>query len=159
VHRIIGRVAALDLADALLQGHGLAGWPGGHVGEGERIQDRAVLDREGGQLLDQSTLLGLEARSRVVRDQAGQSLLAMGTKEPRAVDRVEAEPVQGRGIANVMEERGRHQQVGILGRQDRCHAARLVSHCLDMRPTVRSVVLPAPSPMVAASWRDDTLRA
>jgi hypothetical protein len=71
VHRIIGRVAALDLADALVQGHGLAGWPGGHVGEGERIHDRALLDREGGQLLDQSALLGLEARSRVVRNQAG----------------------------------------------------------------------------------------
>jgi hypothetical protein len=39
------RVTALDLADALVEGHGLAGWPGGHVGEGERIHDRAVLDR------------------------------------------------------------------------------------------------------------------
>jgi hypothetical protein len=138
------------------------GWPAGPVVMSAKVSASRTgpsSTGEGGQLLDQSTLLGLEARSRVVRDQAGQSLLAMGTKEPRAVDRVEAEPVQGRGIANVMEERGRHQQVGILGRQDRCHAARLVSHCLDMRPTVRSVVLPAPSPMVAASWRDDTLRA
>ena len=78
MHRIVGRVAALNFLDALLQGHGLASRPGGHVGEGERVHDRAVLDREGGQLLDQAALLGLKARTRVVGDQASQPLLALG---------------------------------------------------------------------------------
>src|SRR5512132_1392204 len=64
----IRRVAALNFLDALLQGHGLAGWPGGHVGEAEGVHDRAVLDREGGQPLDQVTLLGLKAGSGVVGD-------------------------------------------------------------------------------------------
>jgi hypothetical protein len=40
VHRIVGRVAAPDLADAVVQRHWLAGWPGGHVGEGERVHER-----------------------------------------------------------------------------------------------------------------------
>jgi hypothetical protein len=46
----------------------LAGWPGGHVGEGEGVHDQAVLDREGGQRLDQVALLGLKACSGVVGD-------------------------------------------------------------------------------------------
>jgi hypothetical protein len=53
-----------------------------------------VLYGEGGQLVDQPQLLGLEARSRVVGNQAGESLLAVGTKEPSAVDGMEAKPVQ-----------------------------------------------------------------
>jgi len=63
VNRIVGRVAALNLLDALIQGHNLTGRAGGHVGEGERVHDRAVLDREGSQLLHQVALLGLKARS------------------------------------------------------------------------------------------------
>jgi hypothetical protein len=35
-----------------------------------------------------------------------------------------------------MQERGRDQQVSILGRQDRGHAPRLVGDCLDMDPPV-----------------------
>jgi hypothetical protein len=52
VHRIVGRVAALDVADAFVQGHGLAGRPGGHVGEDQCIHDRPVFDWEGGQFVD-----------------------------------------------------------------------------------------------------------
>jgi hypothetical protein len=63
MHWIVGRVAALSFLDALIKGHGLTGRPGGHVGEGERVHDQAVLDWEGGQLLDQVALLGLKARS------------------------------------------------------------------------------------------------
>jgi hypothetical protein len=59
-------------------------------------------------------------------DQAGQLLLAMGAKEPGAVDRMEAEPLQRRGVAHVMHRRGGDQQVGILGRQDHGRATRLV---------------------------------
>ena len=136
VHRVVRLVAAADLADALLQGHGLAGWAGSHVGEAEGVHDRAVLDREGGQLLDQVTLLGLKAGSGVVGDQAGQPLLTLGAKEPGAVDGVEAEPMQRRSVAHVMQERGRDQQIGILGGQDGTHAARLVGGCLNMGPAV-----------------------
>ena len=72
----------LNFLDALLQGHGLPGWTGGHVGEAEGVHDRAVLDREGGQLLDQVALLGLRARPRVMGDKAGQPLLTLPAKEP-----------------------------------------------------------------------------
>ena len=58
MHRIIRRIATQDFVNALIQGHRLAGWPGGHVGEGERVHDRPVLDWEGGQLVLQLTLLG-----------------------------------------------------------------------------------------------------
>jgi hypothetical protein len=49
----------------------LTGRPGGHVGEGECVHEHTIVDREGGQLLDQAALLGLEMCSGVVRDQAG----------------------------------------------------------------------------------------
>jgi hypothetical protein len=38
-------------------------------------------------------------------DKTGQPFLAMGTKEVGAIDRMEAKPVQRRGIADVMQER------------------------------------------------------
>jgi hypothetical protein len=97
----------------------LAGRSDGHVGEGKCIHNRAVLDRKDGQLLDQVALLGLEPRTRVVGDQTSQPLLALGAQEPGTVDGVEAEPVQRRSLAHVIQERGRDQQVGILGGQDR----------------------------------------
>jgi len=68
VHRIIGWVAAPNFLDALVQGHGLSGRPSGHVGESEGVYDLAILDREGGQLLDQGALLGLKACAGVVGD-------------------------------------------------------------------------------------------
>ena len=77
------------------------------VGEGERVHDRAILDREGGQLVDQAALLSLEARPGVMGDKASQPLLAMVTKELGAIDWMEAKSVQGRGIADVMQERRR----------------------------------------------------
>jgi hypothetical protein len=136
VHRIIRWVAALNFLDALLQGHGLPGWTGGHVGEAEGVHHRAILDREGGQLLDQVALLGLKARPRVMGDKAGQPLLTLPAKEPGAIHGMEAEPIQRRSVANVMQERGRDQQIGFVGRQDCGHAPRLVSDCLNMSPAV-----------------------
>jgi hypothetical protein len=82
VHRIIGRVPAADIVDTLAQRHGLAGWPGAHVGEGERVHHRPLLDREGGRLVDQATLLGLKPRLGVMCDQTYQALLALGAQKP-----------------------------------------------------------------------------
>jgi len=72
----------------------------------------------------------------VVGDQAGQPLLTLGAKEPGAIDGMEAKPVQRRGVTHVMHQRGRNQQVGILGRQDTSHDTRLVADCLNMAPPV-----------------------
>jgi hypothetical protein len=107
VHRVIGPVATLNIANALLQGHGLTGRPRGHVGNGERVHDWTVLNRKGGQHLDQAALLGLKARPRVMSDQTSQPLLAVGAKEPGAVHGMEAEPIQGGSVAHVMRGRGR----------------------------------------------------
>jgi hypothetical protein len=107
VHRVIGPVATLNIANALLQGHGLTGRPRGHVGKGERVHDWTVLNRKGGQHLDQAALLGLKARPRVMSDQTSQPLLAVGAKEPGAVHGMEAEPIQGGSVAHVMRGRGR----------------------------------------------------
>ena len=136
MNRVIRGIAAQDFVNALIQGHRLAGWPRGHVGEGERVHDRAILDREGGQLIDQAALLSLEARPGVMGDKAGQPLLAMVTKEVAAIDWMESKSVQGRGIADVMQERRRYQHVTVLGREDCCHVARLASDGLDMRPAL-----------------------
>ena len=92
MHRVIRRIAAQGFVNALIQGHWLARGPGGHVG----------LGWEGGQLVDQAALLGLEVCSGVMGDKTGQALLAMATKETGAVDWMEAKPVQRRGIADVM---------------------------------------------------------
>jgi hypothetical protein len=69
VHRVVGRVALQDLGDALLEVDALAGRAHGHVGVGERVQQRPVLGRELGQLLDQAAFLGLEAGVGVIGDQ------------------------------------------------------------------------------------------
>ena len=60
VHRVIRRIALQDLGDALLEVDGLPGRAGGHVGEGERVQQRPVLGLELGQRVHQAALLGLE---------------------------------------------------------------------------------------------------
>jgi hypothetical protein len=133
---VIRRVAAQDFVYALIQSHLLAGWPRGHVGEGERVHDRSLLDWEGGQLVDQAALLGLEACPGVMGDKTGQPLPAMGTKEVSTIDRMEAKPIQRRGIADIMQERRCYQHVTILGREDHRHPTRLASDRLDMRPTV-----------------------
>jgi hypothetical protein len=49
---------------------------------------------------------------------------------------MKAEPMQRGSVAHVMHQRGRDQQVGILSRQDRGHATRLVGNCLNMQPPV-----------------------
>jgi hypothetical protein len=134
VHRIIGPVAALHFLDALGQGHGLAGRC--HVGDGERIHDWPVLDRKGGQLADQAALLGLKTCAGVVGDQSSQPLLTLGAKEPGAVHGMEAEPIQRRRLAHVIHQRGCDQQVGILSRQRRGHARRLVGNYLHVHPPV-----------------------
>jgi ADP-ribose pyrophosphatase YjhB (NUDIX family) len=136
VHRVILRVAVPDLADALVQGHGLASRPDGHVGEGERVHDWAVLDREGGQLLDQAAFFGLEPRSGVVGDQRGQPLPALSTQEPGAVDWMKAEPVQRRGIADAMQERRGHECLAVVGSQDDGHGMRLPGDGLDVQPSI-----------------------
>ena len=141
MNRVIWGIAAQDFINALLQGHRLAGRPRGHIGEGERVHDRAILDREGGQLVDQAALLSLEARPGVMGDKAGQPLLAMVTKEVGAIDWMESKSVQGRGIADVMQERRRYEHFTVLGREDCCHVARLASDGLDMCPAL-------------AQWRD-----
>ena len=115
MHRIIRRIATQDFVNALIQGHRLAHWPSGHVGIRERVHHRALLSREGSQLVDQAALLGLEARPGVMGNKTGQPLLANATKEPRAIHWMEAKPVQRRGIADVMQERRRDQHVTILG--------------------------------------------
>jgi hypothetical protein len=91
---------------------------------------------DGGQLVDQAALLGLEARPGVMGNKTGQPLPAKATKEPGAIHWMEAKPVQRRGIADVMQERRRDQRVTILGREGRRHATRLASDRLDMRPPV-----------------------
>ncbi len=70
---------------------------------------------DGGQLVDQAALLGLEVCPGVMGDKAGQPLLAMVTKEAGAIDWMESKSVQGRGIADVMQERRRYQHVTVLG--------------------------------------------
>jgi hypothetical protein len=102
MHWIIRRIAAQDFVNALIQTHRLAGWPGRHVRIDKSVHDRSLLDREGGQLVDQAPLLGLEARPGVMGYKTGQPLLAMGMEKPGAVDRMESEPVQRWSIADVM---------------------------------------------------------
>jgi hypothetical protein len=114
----------------------LAGWPGGHVGEGERVHDRPVLDWEGGQLVLQLTLLGLESRSGMVRDQAGQSLLAVGPQEQGAVDRMEAKPVERGSVADVVQVGGGHKYIAIHVREDHGHAPSCIGDHLDVYPPV-----------------------
>jgi hypothetical protein len=136
MHRVIRWIAAPDFVDALIQRHWLAGGPGCHVREGQRIHYRTVLGWEGGQLVDQAALLGLEVCPGVMGDKTGQALMAMATKEVGAVDGMEAKPVQRWGIADVMQERCRYQHVAILGRENLRHPTRLASDGLDMRPAV-----------------------
>jgi hypothetical protein len=71
MHRVIRRIAVQDFVNALIQSHWLAGGPGGHVGEGKGIHDRAVLGWEGGQLVDQAALLGLEVCPGVMGHETG----------------------------------------------------------------------------------------
>ena len=130
------RIAVQDFVNALIQGHRLAGWPGGHVGIRERVCDRSLFSWEGGQIVDQAALLGLEARPGVMGDKTGQPLLAKATKEPGAIDWMEAKPVQRWGVADVVQERRCDQHVAIFGREGRRHATRLASDRLDMRPAV-----------------------
>ncbi len=134
--RIVRRVATLDLPNALLQGHGLACRSGGHVSEGERVEDRPILDREGNQLIEQPTFLSLEPCSRVVRDQAGQPLVTVPSEEPGAVDGMEAKPIQRRRVADVMHVGGGHQHLTILIREGHAHAAGLAGDRLDVQPPV-----------------------
>jgi hypothetical protein len=141
MHRIIRRVAAQDFVNALIESHWLAGWPSGHIGIDERVHNRTVLDREGGQLLDQAALLGLEARPGVMSDKTGQPLLTMSTEKPSAIYRMEAKLIQRWGIANVMKECRCDQHVTVVGREDFRHTARLASNRLHMHPPV-------------AQWRD-----
>jgi hypothetical protein len=105
---------------------------------GERIRDRAVLDREGVQLLEQPAFLGLESRARVVGHQAGQSLVPMVAEELGAVEGMKAQPVQRWRIADVMQVGGGHQHVTILVREVkvRADAAGLVGDRLDVPPAV-----------------------
>jgi hypothetical protein len=49
--------------------------------------------------------------SRSDGDKTGQALLVMATKEPAAVDWMEAKSVQRRGIADIMQECCRYQRV------------------------------------------------
>jgi hypothetical protein len=136
MHRVIWWVAALDFVNALIQSHRLAGWPGSHVRINERVQDRSLLKREGGQLVDQAALLSLEARPGVMGDKTGQPFLAMGPEEPGAVDWMESEQIQRWGVPNVVEERRRYQHFTVVGREDRRHTARLASDRLNMHPAV-----------------------
>ena len=85
MHRIIRRIATQDFVNALIQGHRLARWSGRHIGKGERVHDRALLSWEGGKLVDQAALLGLEARPGVMGNKTGQPLPAKATKEPGAI--------------------------------------------------------------------------
>ena len=91
---VTGRIAAQDFVNALIQAHRLAGRSGRHVGIDECVHDRSFLDREGGQLVHQASLLGFEARPGVMGDKTRQPLLAMITEEPGAIDWMESEPVQ-----------------------------------------------------------------
>jgi hypothetical protein len=49
---------------------------------------------------------------------------------------MKAEPMQRGSVAHVMHQRGRDQQVGVLGGQHRGYATRLIGHCLDMGPPI-----------------------
>jgi hypothetical protein len=71
---------------------------------------------DGGQLVDQAALLGLEVCPGVMGDKTGRPFLAMVAKELRPVDGMEAKPVQRRRIADVMQERRCYQCITILGR-------------------------------------------
>jgi ADP-ribose pyrophosphatase YjhB (NUDIX family) len=136
VYRVIGRVALQDLGDALLEIDALPGRAGGHVGIGERIQQRPVLGLELGQLVYQAALLGLEPGARVVGDQRGQSLLALLAHIPGAVEGMEAEPVQWRGVADVVQPGGGDQVGAILGCERGAHLAGLSGDGLDVAPAV-----------------------
>jgi hypothetical protein len=87
-----------------------------YVRASSSVQQRPVLGLELGQGVDQASLLGLEPGARVVGNQRGQSLLAPLTHIAGAINRMEAELVQWRGIADVMQPAGGDQVGAILGR-------------------------------------------
>jgi hypothetical protein len=119
MYGIVSGVAGEDLVDALVEGEFLAIGAGRQISEGERVEYWTVLDFEGGQLVGQVALLGLESSTRVVghktADAERHSLLleppsAIQGVEPRAGD-------QGR-VANVVKVCGSDQHIAVA-RRDR----------------------------------------
>ena len=133
---MLGTVAAPDVGQSLLDAHVLPVGAGGHVAVDQRVSEIARGGLElAGQVVGQAPLLGFDEGAGMVGDQAAHQVVGVlhVTQVAGAVEGMEAGFFHGRRVADVVQQRGGGQQVGVAA-EDRGEGAGGGGDALDVCP-------------------------